>query len=150
MAQKLKQAAEDTKITQVVMDSAHQIWLAGLGAFARAQAEGTKVFDSLVKEGEAVQARAGKAASAQMTRLSKNAAGAWDKLEQVFEERVSKSLNRLGVPTYADIQSLSKRVNELNASVQELVKASKAKGEAPRKPAVRTAARSGKEASSHA
>jgi len=147
MAQKLKQAAEDTKITQVVMDSAHQIWLAGLGAFARAQAEGTKVFDSLVKEGEAVQARAGKAASAQMTRLSKNAAGAWDKLEQVFEERVSKSLNRLGVPTYADIQSLSKRVNELNASVQELLKASKAKEEAPRKPAARSGAQAGKEAS---
>ena len=60
MAQKLKEAADDGKITQLVLSSAHQIWLAGLGAFAKAQAEGTKLFDSLVKEGEAVQARAGK------------------------------------------------------------------------------------------
>jgi poly(hydroxyalkanoate) granule-associated protein len=130
MAQKLKEASDDGKITQLVMSSAHQIWLAGLGAFAKAQAEGTKLFDSLVKEGEAVQARAGKVATAQMAQVSKNAAGAWDKLEQVFEDRVSKSLNRLGVPTYGDIQALSKHVNELNASVQELLKSSKG-GEAP-------------------
>ena len=52
--------------------------------------------------------------------MSKSASGAWDKLEQVFEERVSKSLNRLGVPTYNDIQALSKQVDQLNASVQEL------------------------------
>jgi poly(hydroxyalkanoate) granule-associated protein len=121
MVQKLKDVVDDAKIVQVVTHSASQIWLAGLGAFAKAQAEGTKMFDALVKEGEALQARAGKAASAQITEVSKSAAGAWDKLEQVFEERVSKSLNRLGVPTYADIQKLSKQVNELNDSVQELL-----------------------------
>ncbi|PAK99390.1 poly(hydroxyalkanoate) granule-associated protein, partial [Staphylococcus hominis] len=37
--------------------SAQQIWLAGLGVFARAQAEGSRVFDDLVKEGESVDAR---------------------------------------------------------------------------------------------
>lgn len=125
MAQKLKGTAGDGKFGQVVMSSAQQIWLAGLGAFARAQAEGGKMFESLVKEGEAVQARTGKAASAQMTRLGKNAAGTWDRLEQVFEDRVSKSLNRLGVPSYGDIQALSKHVNELNANVRMLVKQSK-------------------------
>jgi poly(hydroxyalkanoate) granule-associated protein len=125
MAQKLKGSAGDGKFGQVVMSSAHQIWLAGLGAFARAQSEGGKMFDSLVKEGEAVQTRTGKAASAQVARLSKNAAGTWDKLEQVFEDRVSKSLNRLGVPSYGDIQALSKHVNELNANVRMLVKQSK-------------------------
>jgi poly(hydroxyalkanoate) granule-associated protein len=125
MAQKLKETAGDGKFGQVVMSSAHQIWLAGLGAFARAQSEGGKMFDSLVKEGEAVQTRTGKAASAQVARLSKSAAGTWDKLEQVFEDRVSKSLNRLGVPSYGDIQALSKHVNELNANVRMLVKQSK-------------------------
>jgi poly(hydroxyalkanoate) granule-associated protein len=140
MAQKLKGAAGDGKFGQVVMSSAHQIWLAGLGAFARAQSEGGKMFDSLVKEGEAVQARTGKAASAQVARLSKSAAGTWDKLEQVFEDRVSKSLNRLGVPSYGDIQALSKHVNELNANVRMLVKQSKGG-------AGRRAGKSGKEAS---
>ena len=125
MAQKLKGTSGDGKFGQVVMSSAQQIWLAGLGAFARAQAEGSKMFDSLVKEGEAVQARTGKAATAQVARLSKNATGTWDKLEQVFEDRVAKSLNRLGVPSYGDIQALSKHVNELNANVRMLVKQSK-------------------------
>jgi poly(hydroxyalkanoate) granule-associated protein len=125
MAQKLKASSEDKdkNITQQVMDSAHQIWLAGLGAFAVAQTEGPKLFNTLVKEGESVQARATKVASAQISQMSKGAGGAWDKLEQVFEARVSKSLNRLGVPTFKDIQALSKRVDELNASVQALLKA---------------------------
>lgn len=146
MAQKLKETAGDGNIGQVVMNSAHQIWLAGLGAFARAQSEGSKVFDSLVKEGEAVQARAGKAASAQMTRLGKTATGSWDKLEQVFEERVSKSLNRLGVPTYGDIQALNKHVSELNTNVRQLIKDSKGKPGAARK----RAAKSGRDASAAA
>ncbi|HTS52341.1 MAG TPA: phasin family protein [Burkholderiales bacterium] len=133
MAQKLKETADDGKIAQYVMNSAHQIWLAGLGAFAKAQAEGTKLFESLVKEGEAVQARAGKAANAQFAQMSKSASGAWDKLEQVFEERVSRSLNRLGVPTYNDIQALTKHVNELNASVQQLLAASQGAGQGPRR-----------------
>lgn len=146
MAQKLKETAGDGNIGQVVMNSAHQIWLAGLGAFARAQSEGSKVFDSLVKEGEAVQARAGKAASAQMTRLGKTATGSWDKLEQVFEERVSKSLNRLGVPTYGDIQALNRHVSELNTNVRQLIKESKGKAPSARK----RAAKSGKDASAAA
>jgi poly(hydroxyalkanoate) granule-associated protein len=129
------------------MNSAHQIWLAGLGAFAKAQAEGAKLFDSLVKEGEAVQARAGKIAHIQATQFGKSAAGAWDKLEQVFEERVSKSLNRLGVPTYADIQALTKHVNELNESVQELLKSSKGGAESAPKRTSKTASKSDKAAS---
>jgi poly(hydroxyalkanoate) granule-associated protein len=148
MAQKLKEApAEEGNITQLVMNSAQQIWLAGLGAFAKAQAEGTKLFESLVKEGEAVQARAGKVVHVQATQFGKSAAGAWDKLEQVFEERVSKSLNRLGVPTYADIQALSKHVNELNESVQELLKSSKGGGQPAPKRTSKTASKPSKEAS---
>jgi poly(hydroxyalkanoate) granule-associated protein len=140
MAQKLKANTEDKNITQLVMDSAHQIWLAGLGAFAVAQNEGPKVFNNLVKEGESVQARAAKAASAQISQVSKGAGGAWDKLEQVFEERVSKSLNRLGVPTFKDIQALSKRVDQLNAGVQDLLKAGDAAKAGPARRAVKAAA----------
>jgi poly(hydroxyalkanoate) granule-associated protein len=137
MALKLKDAADDTKIVQLVTHSAHQIWLAGLGAFAKAQSEGGKLFDSLVKEGEALQGRAGKAANAQIAQVSKSVGGTFDKLEQVFEERVSRSLNKLGVPTYADIQALSKHVNQLNASVQELLKSDKQTHRAPQKRATK-------------
>lgn len=122
----------------MVTSSAQQIWLAGLGAFAKAQAEGTKLFESLVKEGEAVQARTSKTAGTQVAQLTKTAAGAWDRFEHVFEDRVSKSLNKLGVPTYGDIQKLTKHVDVLNASVQELLKS----GRTGRKRAVHKESRS--------
>ena len=41
----------DSALAGTVKESAQQIWLAGLGAFAKAQEEGSKVFEALVKEG---------------------------------------------------------------------------------------------------
>jgi poly(hydroxyalkanoate) granule-associated protein len=120
--------AEELKVVHAITNSAHQIWLAGLGAFSKAQTEGTKLFESLVKEGEAVQARAAHVTGEQIAHVTKSAAGAWDKLSDVFEDRVAKSLNKLGVPTYGDIQTLTKQVNQLNESVQALLKSGKAGG----------------------
>lgn len=139
MAQKLKQAVQEHNVTQLVMTSAQQIWLAGLGAFSKAQQEGGKMFDSLVKEGESIQARAGKLASEQVGQVTKTAAGAWDKLEQVFEERVAKSLNSIGVPTFRDIEKLSREVTRLNESVQALMKGDKPAARAPVRRAVKAA-----------
>ena len=125
-------------------DSAQQIWLAGLGAFSKAQAEGSKVFDALVKEGQTIQAKTRKVAEAKVgemtstlgkmaTKATSQATDNWDKLEQVFEERVARALNRIGVPTNKDIQNLAKRVEQLTASVQKLT------GGAVRKPAAQEA-----------
>jgi poly(hydroxyalkanoate) granule-associated protein len=132
MAEKLKGEAEGKNWAEVVMGSARQIWLAGLGAFARAQAEGSKVFDSLVKEGEAIEARTRQTATQEIAQMSKRASGAWDKLEQVFEQRVSRSLNRLGVPSHGEIEALSKQVAELNTGVKSLLKQKKEPTAAPR------------------
>jgi len=112
--------AADSQLAQTVRDSAQQIWLAGLGAFAKAQAEGSKVFDKLVKEGETVQSRTRKVATEKVTEMAGRATGTWDKLEQVFEDRVARSLSSLGVPTKKDIETLSKRVAELTEVVQGL------------------------------
>ena len=55
MVKKLHKMSDAKKsspqLSSAVKDSAQQIWLAGLGAFAKAQEEGSKVFDALVKEG---------------------------------------------------------------------------------------------------
>jgi poly(hydroxyalkanoate) granule-associated protein len=121
----------DNQLAAAVKDSAQQIWLAGLGAFSKAQEEGSKVFEALVKEGRTLQkrtrvmteeklgevtGRVGKVAGD----LSKQATDSWDRLEQVFEDRVARALNRLGVPTNADVQALMARVDALNVSVQAL------------------------------
>jgi poly(hydroxyalkanoate) granule-associated protein len=108
MVKKLKALAEsatDNDFAQTVRDSAHQIWLAGLGAFAKTQEEGVRMFEGLVKEGRTVEARTRKLAESKMTQMSasvgkatKQATATWDKLEQVFEDRVARALHRLVCP----------------------------------------------------
>ncbi len=131
MVKKLKAlaggASAENEFAQTVRDSAQQIWLAGLGAFAKAQASGTKfqaegakIFDALVKEGEARQSFVRKVTGNKMAEAAAKASGTWDKLEQVFEDRVARSLSSLGVPTKKDIETLSKRVTELTEVVQGL------------------------------
>lgn len=136
MVKKLKKTdAEDTgtssPLAGTVKESAQQIWLAGLGAFSKAQEEGGKVFEALVKEGVTLQRRTqsvaeGKLAEAtsRMTSmandLSTKASGQWDKLETIFEERVSRALQKLGVPTAREIDALTRRVEELNRTVAAL------------------------------
>ena len=114
-----------------VKDSAQQIWQAGLGAFTRAQAEGSKAFESLVKEGVSIQRKTQAAAEEKIseatskmtnmaTDISSKASGQWDKLENIFEDRVAKALNKLGVPSAKDVNALIARIEELNKAVQQL------------------------------
>ena len=121
------QKSFNPEMSERVKDQAQQIWLAGLGAFAKAQASGTKfqaegvkLFEALVKEGEARQSFVRKATGIKVAEAAAKASGTWDKLEQVFEDRVARSLSSLGVPTKKDIETLSKRVTELTEVVQGL------------------------------
>ena len=129
-----KDAGGGKDMSQAVLDSSRQIWLAGLGAFARAQAEGTKVFESLVKQGESLESKTRKAAAdtaalargaatAKVNEMRKGASGTWDKLEQVFEDRVARALSKLGVYTQNDVERLAERVDVLSEAVNELIKA---------------------------
>jgi poly(hydroxyalkanoate) granule-associated protein len=113
------------RIGKTVIDSAQQIWLAGLGAFAKAQAEGGKLFDSLVKEGTSLDAKTRKFTQAKVDEARGNVESTlgqvrersqetWDKLEKVFEDRVSRSLKRLGIPTHADLKRVEARIDALS------------------------------------
>ena len=128
----------DNHLAQTVKDSAQQIWLAGLGAFAKAQEEGGKVFEALVKEGEGLQARTRKITDDKIAVVTSKATGTWDRLEQVFEERVARSLGSLGVPSKKEIEHLTKRVSELTIAVQAL-SAGKAPAKLASKPVVKAA-----------
>jgi poly(hydroxyalkanoate) granule-associated protein len=122
-------------LSKAVLDSSRQIWLAGLGAFSRAQAEGMKMFETLVKQGEAVEtktrhvasrkaAAARDAAQAKAKEVQQMAGGTWDKLEKVFEDRVARALSRLGVHTQSDVDRLAERVDALSEAVNRLIKTS--------------------------
>jgi poly(hydroxyalkanoate) granule-associated protein len=129
-----KGEAATTDLSQSVLESSRQIWLAGLGAFSKAQAGGMKVFESLVNQGEALESKtrsiavetaaaARGAAKAKAKEVQAMAGGTWDKLEQVFEARVARALARLGVHTQSDVERLSERVDALSEAVNELIKA---------------------------
>jgi poly(hydroxyalkanoate) granule-associated protein len=121
----------DSQIAGAVKDSAQQIWLAGMGAFAKAQEEGGKVFDALVKEGMSLQKKTQGMAedkisevtgkmSAMAETVTSKAGQNWDKLESLFEQRTAKALSKLGVPTAKDVDALVKRVEALTAQVAKL------------------------------
>ncbi len=123
MPKKLKELAGEATENQLavkVRESANQIWLAGLGAFSKAQQEGVKMFEALVAEGEKVQERTKVAADERLAEVRAKATGTWDKLEQVFEDRVARALNRLSVPSRKDIDVLSQRVAELTEIAKRL------------------------------
>lgn len=121
MVTKRKTAAvDDGKLSATVKESAQQIWLAGLGAFAKAQKEGNKVFDALIREGESLQLKTRKLTEDKVAEIASKATGSWDRLEQVFEDRVARALGRMGVPTKKDVDALSKRVEELSAQLEKL------------------------------
>lgn len=141
----------DSQLAGAVKDSAQQIWLAGMGAFSKAQEEGTKVFEALVKEGMSLQKKTQGIAedkisevTGKMTVMAGNvqakAGQNWDKLEAIFEARTAKALNKLGVPTAKDVQSLTERVDALAAAVARLSKGPAATApKAPRKAAPKAA-----------
>ena len=141
----------DSQLANSVKDSAQQIWLAGMGAFAKAQAEGGKVFDALVKEGVSLQRKTQAVAeeklgdvtgkvSSMASEVTSKAGASWDKLENIFEERTAKALGKLGVPTAKDVAELTRRVEELSTAVARLSKSPKAAA-APAKAAAKAPAK---------
>lgn len=143
-------ASSQSALSGAIKDSAQQIWLAGLGAFSKAQAEGGKAFEVLVKEGLSIQRKTQAVAEERISEatsrvssmandISSKAAGKWDKLESLFEERVAKALGTLGVPTARDIEALMARIDELNAHVAQLTGTSPARKRAPAKAAAKAA-----------
>ena len=156
MVKKLQKLSADKKksnaqLSSTVKESAQQIWLAGLGAFSKAQEEGGKVFEALVKEGLTIQRKTQAVAEEKITEatsrvttmasdIGSKAQGQWDKLENIFEDRVAKALAKLGVPSARDLEALSARVDAL-AKGSKAAPAKAAAKPAAKAPAKRAAAK---------
>ncbi len=139
----------DNQVARLMKGSVHQVWLAGLGAYARAEEEGSKLFENLVSLGERIESgarsRVGRqvdAAQARVTGARENVAEAWDRFEQLVQYRVSRTLNGLQIPTARDVQELNRRVEKLQKAVDRLSSA-KARPKARAPARKRAAARSG-------
>ena len=132
---------DDNKAADRIKDSAQQIWLAGLGAFAKMQQEGSTAFE----DGAGMQKKTQQAAEETLAQAQQRmagfasefgtkAAGQWGKLENIFEERVARALEKLGAPSAADMAALQARVDALEAQLK------KQSAAAPRKAAARKTA----------
>lgn len=128
-------------IGKKIMEIPEQIWQAGLGAFHKAQEQGSKLFETLVKEGSALEAATTRftskrvqevrgAMESTMNTVKDRAVDTWDRLEKVFEERVSRALGALGIPGKRDLEDLTRRVAELQKAVADLKKSGAAEASA--------------------
>lgn len=145
-------AAGASPLSGAIRESAQQIWLAGLGAFSKAQAEGGKAFETLVKEGLSIQRKTQSVAeerineatqrmSSMANEIGSKAAGQWDKLENIFEDRVAKALGKLGVPSARDIEMLMERIDALTQQVHQFHPGARAPSAKPVKTAGKSAAK---------
>jgi len=154
MKKKVQAKPEVGNMAAPVVDSAREIWLAGLGAFSFAQSEsgkiieqGNKLFEKMVSEGQKLEKKTRNVAESAVGDIKgevestvdavrKQAVNNWDKLENIFEDRVARVLGQLGVPTADDVNKLSARVQTLSSKVTALSKAS-AKPAPAKKPAAK-------------
>jgi poly(hydroxyalkanoate) granule-associated protein len=152
MKKKAQAKPAASSIAAPVVDSAREIWLAGLGAFSFAQSEsgkiieqGNKLFDKLVAEGQKLEKKTRDVAESavgdirggvesKVDAVRKQAVDNWDKLENIFEDRVARVLGQLGVPTADDVNKLSDRVQTLSNKVTALSKATPPKAAPAKKP----------------
>ncbi len=117
---KQKDPQTDLQIAQMVKHSAHQIWLAGLGAFVKTQQENNGLFEELVAEGEAAEKRCREERQNCAQHLPPKPQAAWSRMENSFEERVAQAVNRLGVPSRKELQNLTEQVDTLAKHLQQL------------------------------
>ncbi len=118
-----------------MLDTLHRIWLAGLGAAAKAQRGAPQLMEELVEEGAKVHSETRGAAEKALRELLGNtkatidarvgqvkghANDALENLEKIFQTRVHRVLTQLGVPSAEEVESLSARVSALNESVKQL------------------------------
>ena len=156
MKKKVQAKPAATNIAAPVVDSAREIWLAGLGAFSVAQSEGgkmieqgNKLFEKLVSEGMKLEKKTRNVAEtavgdikggveSKVGAVRKQAVDNWDKLENIFENRVARVLGQLGVPTADEVNKLSARVQTLSRKVTAMSKPpAKPRKAAAKKPAAK-------------
>jgi poly(hydroxyalkanoate) granule-associated protein len=113
----------EKNVQEEIKDSVHRIWLAGLGALSAAEEEGGKIFSRLVERGRDVESK-GKVevdkVKSEVDKMKTKAESAFETWGDKFDEKLTATLNRLGVPTRDEIRNLTHKVEELNAKIEQL------------------------------
>jgi len=132
----------DVQLAGKIKGSARQIWLAGLGAYTKAEEDAGKFFERLVSEGEELENKTRgvvekrlKSVETRVEDVRDKATGTWDKLEHLFDQRVSGALRRLGIYRSEEIEGLEARIAALEAELKAQKAAAQKKAPAKKAPA---------------
>lgn len=122
-----KKNDEPKDLQHELTDRAREIWLAGLGALASVEEEGSKLYESLVKKGEDFETKGKErmdsvldSVSDNYKKVEKQFSDMFSKAEDTFEENVAKVVKGLGVPTQDEVSNLTKKVEKLTRKVEDL------------------------------
>ena len=117
----------DDQLAGKIKGSARQIWLAGLGAYTKAEDDAGRFFERLVQEGEQLESKTRgvvekqiKSVEDRVGDVKQRATGTWDRLENMFDERVSGALRRLGIHRREEIEAMERRIQALEAELDRL------------------------------
>ncbi|MGO2489045.1 MAG: phasin family protein, partial [Pseudomonas taetrolens] len=130
MAAKKPAAKESNTWASKVEEYSRKIWLAGLGVYSKIDADGSKLFDSLVKDGEKAE-KLTKASGPKATTSTRSkvedvkelALGKWSELEEAFDKRLSSAISRMGVPSRDEVKALHAKVETLTKHIEKLTAA---------------------------
>lgn len=112
---------EEFDTLEKVEDSAHKIWLAGLGAFSKAEQEGEKLFKSLVKQGATVEEQYREHLVGSVKKAASKTASTIDFMEGMFEKRMSEAFTRVQAPVAESMDSVVKQIGDLRSSILGLM-----------------------------
>ncbi|MFJ7284282.1 phasin family protein [Pseudomonas sp. NPDC099000] len=121
-----------------VKSYARKIWLAGLGAYTKVGQEGSEYFQELVKAGQTVETKGKKVvaekleaanseideAKSEVSTFKAKVELQLDKVEKAFDSRVASALNRIGIPSKHDVETLSAKLDELTALLERVARKS--------------------------
>jgi poly(hydroxyalkanoate) granule-associated protein len=106
-----------------------QIWLAGLGAFSRAEDEGTRLFDSLVKVGEELESKTSDIADSTVGvvgevkgRVTGRVSDTKEKVERALDERVNSTVSRIGLASHKEVAQLVELIERMDQKIDALTK----------------------------
>ena len=133
-----KKIDASTSALSDVKSYARKIWLAGLGAYAKVGQEGSDYFQELIKAGQTVEKKGKKvvaekleAANAEIDEAKSEVSTfkgkvevQLDKVEKAFDSRVASALNRIGIPSKHDVETLSAKLDELTALLERVARKS--------------------------
>ena len=137
MAAKKPTAKDSNTWVGKVEEYSRKIWLAGLGVYSKIDTDGSKLFDTLVKDGEKAEKLAKEAghkvaegvksstssARSRVEDVKDLALEKWGELEEAFDKRLNSAITRLGVPSREEVKALHAKVETLTKHIEKLTAA---------------------------